>query len=87
MEPPDYKRAQHPGQEMLFVVKGRVKVAFPHDSVKLAAGDCIVFSGQLPHCVLSLRPQRAEALVINKYGVRVKLNLLVYYVFLWWPSI
>jgi transcriptional regulator with XRE-family HTH domain len=64
VEPPDYKRAQHPGQEMLFVVKGRVEVRFPHDSVKLAAGDCIVFSGHLPHCVLSVRPQRAEALVI-----------------------
>ena len=64
VEPPGYKRAQHPGQEMVFVVKGRIEIAFPHNSVKLAAGDCIVFSGQLPHRLLSLRPQRAEALVI-----------------------
>ena len=63
-EPPDYKRSQHSGQEMIFVVKGRVDVTFPHSSVKLDAGDCMVFSGQIPHRLLSLRPQRAEALVI-----------------------
>ena len=63
-EPPGYKKAQHRGQEMIFVVRGKIDVAFPHSSVQLAAGDCIVFSGQLPHRVLSLRPQRAEALVI-----------------------
>ena len=61
---PGYKRPQHSGQEMVFVVKGRIDVSFPHSSVQLAAGDCIVFSGQLPHRLLSLRPQRAEALVI-----------------------
>jgi len=63
-EPPGYKKNHHRGQEMIFVVKGRVDVAFPHTSIKLAAGDCIVFSGQLPHRLLSLRPQRAEILVI-----------------------
>jgi transcriptional regulator with XRE-family HTH domain len=63
-EPRGYKRAQHRGQEMLFVVKGRIDVAFPHASAQLGPGDCIVFSGQIPHRVLSLRPQRAEILVI-----------------------
>jgi len=62
--PPTYQKAQHRGQEMIFVVKGRIDVAFPHTSVKLDAGDCMVFSGQLPHRVLSLKPQRAEILVI-----------------------
>jgi transcriptional regulator with XRE-family HTH domain len=63
-EPPDYKRSQHPGQEMMFVVKGRVDVTFPHTSVKLSAGDCMVFRGRMPHRVLSVRPQRAEMLVV-----------------------
>jgi transcriptional regulator with XRE-family HTH domain len=63
-EPPDYKRSEHPGHEMLFVVKGRVEVLFPHTSVKLSAGDSMVFSGRMPHRVLSVRPQRAEALVV-----------------------
>lgn len=62
--PADYKKAQHRGQEMVFVVSGRIDVAFPHTAVKLAAGDCIVFNGQLPHRMLSIRPQRAEILVI-----------------------
>ena len=63
-EPPDYKKSQHSGHEMLFVVKGRVNVIFPHTSVKLSAGDSLVFSGRMPHRVLSVRPQRAEALVV-----------------------
>ena len=62
--PPNYEKAQHRGQEMLFVVKGKIDVAFPHTSVKLAEGDSMVFSGQIPHRVLSIRPQRAEMLVI-----------------------
>lgn len=62
--PADYKNAQHRGQEMLFVVSGGIEVAFPHTALKLAAGDCIVFNGQLPHRVLSLKPKRAEILVI-----------------------
>ena len=62
--PLDYKRAQHRGQEMIFVVKGRIDVALPHTSIKLGEGDCMVFNGQLPHRVLSLKPQRAEILVI-----------------------
>ena len=63
-EPPNYERAQHRGHEMLFVVKGRINVAFPHESVNMDEGDSIVFSGQIPHRVLSLRPRRAEILVI-----------------------
>lgn len=63
-EPPGYKRPQHPGKEMLFVLKGTVNVTFPHSSVKLSTGDCMVFSGQMPHDVFSVRPQRAEALVV-----------------------
>jgi transcriptional regulator with XRE-family HTH domain len=63
-EPRGYKRAQHRGKEMIFVIRGSIDIAFPHTSVKLGPGDCIVFSGQIPHRVLSLRPQRAEMLVI-----------------------
>jgi len=62
--PADYKKAQHRGQEMIFVVKGKVDVAFPHASVKLGAGDSMVFNGQLPHRVISIQPHRAEILVI-----------------------
>jgi len=63
-EPPNYERAQHRGHEMLFVVRGRINVAFPHESMNLDEGDSVVFSGHIPHRVLSLRPKRAEILVI-----------------------
>ena len=63
-EPPGYKKKQHPGQELYFVLNGKIELAFPHSLVMLSAGDCVVFSGQLPHRALSVRPQRAEALVI-----------------------
>jgi transcriptional regulator with XRE-family HTH domain len=63
-EPSNYQRAQHRGHEMLFVIKGKIDVAFPTRSVKLSEGDSIVFSGQIPHRVLSVRPGRAEILVI-----------------------
>ena len=63
-EPRGYKRAQHRGQEMVFVVRGKIDVAFPHTSAQLGPGDCILFSGHVPHRVLSLGPQRAEILVI-----------------------
>lgn len=62
--PADYKNAQHRGQEMVFVVSGGIEVAFPYTALKLSAGDCIVFNGQLPHRILSLKPKRAEILVI-----------------------
>ena len=62
--PADYKNAQHRGQEMVFVVSGGIEVAFPYTALKLGAGDCIVFNGQLPHRILSLKPKRAEILVI-----------------------
>jgi transcriptional regulator with XRE-family HTH domain len=57
-------RRQHRGQEMIFVLKGRIQISFPHSVVKLSVGDCIVFNGQLPHRSLSTGPRRAEMLVI-----------------------
>jgi transcriptional regulator with XRE-family HTH domain len=63
-EPRGYQRAQHRGREMVFVVKGGIDIAFPHASAQLKAGDCIVFDGQIPHRILSLRPTQAEILVI-----------------------
>lgn len=63
---PDRQRFQHRGQELIFVLKGRMEVYFPHSTVKLAAGDCIIFNGQLPHGTrsVSVGSQRAEAFVI-----------------------
>ncbi len=62
--PPGLQGFHHGGQEMIFVLKGRIEVHFPHTAVKLSGGDNIVFNGQLPHRILSVGPQRAETLVI-----------------------
>lgn len=62
--PPDEKRVQHGGQELLFVLKGRMEMSFPHSSVRLSAGDCLLFSGRLPHYTLSIGTQPSEALII-----------------------
>lgn len=63
-EPRGLKRFQHGGQEMIFVLKGKIEVAFPHHTTVLAPGDSILFSGRLPHRSLSVGTQHAEALVI-----------------------
>lgn len=62
--PPDEKRVQHAGQELLFVLKGRMEMSFPHNAVRLSAGDCLLFNGRLPHYTLSVGTQPSEALII-----------------------
>ena len=61
---PTRPKVSHGGQEMIFVLKGRVEVRFPHTSARLSAGDTIVFHGQLPHTIISLGRGGAETLVI-----------------------
>jgi transcriptional regulator with XRE-family HTH domain len=60
----DEKRVQHGGQELVFVLKGRMEMSFPHSSVRLSAGDCLLFNGRLPHNTLSIGKQPAEALIV-----------------------
>ena len=62
--PPDEKRVQHGGQELLFVLKGRMEMSFPHSAVRLSVGDCLIFDGRLPHYTLSIGTQPSEALII-----------------------
>ena len=62
--PPDDKRVQHGGQELAFVLKGRMEMSFPHTSVRLSAGDCLLFNGRLPHHTLSVGTQPAEVLIV-----------------------
>ena|SRR6185295_9538646 len=62
--PPDDTRVRHKGHELVFVVKGQVEMSFPHASVKLDPGDCMLFNGQLPHHTLSVGKRIAEALIV-----------------------
>jgi transcriptional regulator with XRE-family HTH domain len=61
---PDDKRLQHGGQELAFVLKGRMEMSFPHTSVRLSAGDCLLFNGRLPHHTLSVGKHLAEVLIV-----------------------
>ena len=55
---------EHGGEEMIFVLKGKIEMSLPNQRVVLEPGDCIVFNGRLPHSSLSIGKQQAEALVI-----------------------
>jgi mannose-6-phosphate isomerase-like protein (cupin superfamily) len=58
------QRAFHSGEEMLFVVSGRVAIELDGDELRLEKGDCLYFSGETPHQVHSLGRQKAEVLVV-----------------------
>jgi transcriptional regulator with XRE-family HTH domain len=57
-------RASHPGEEMLFVISGRVAIKLDGEELLLSKGDCLYFSGETPHEVRSLGRQKAEILVV-----------------------
>jgi transcriptional regulator with XRE-family HTH domain len=62
------QRAFHSGEEMLFVVSGRVAIELDGEELELEKGDCLYFSGETPHQVHSLGKQRAEVLVVIAVG-------------------
>lgn len=68
MQPPQGGRPrmsfEHGGEEMIFVLKGKIEITLPHQKVTLEPGDCMIFSGRLPHSSASVGAQQAEALVI-----------------------
>ena len=52
------------GQEMIFVLSGRMEVDFGGDSYRLEKGDCVYFDAHVPHRSRSLNGKIAEALVV-----------------------
>ena len=57
-------RASHAGEELLFVVNGRIAIKLDGEELTLGKGDCLYFSGETPHEVRSLGRQKAEVLVV-----------------------
>lgn len=55
---------EHDGEEMIFVLRGKIEMSLPNQKVTLESGDCVIFSGRLPHRSQSIGKQQAEALVI-----------------------
>lgn len=54
----------HAGEEFLFVLKGRVEIAFPDRTESLGAGDAIYFDAWVPHRLRSVGRVQASALVV-----------------------
>ena len=64
----DIQRSFHSGEEMLFVVSGRVEIELDGELVELEKGDCLYFSGETPHQVVSVGRQKAEVLIVISSG-------------------
>jgi transcriptional regulator with XRE-family HTH domain len=61
-------RASHAGEEMLFVVSGRIAIKLDGEDIEMEKGDCLYFAGETPHEVRSLGRQKAEVLVVVAYA-------------------
>jgi transcriptional regulator with XRE-family HTH domain len=57
-------RASHAGEEMLFVVSGRIVIKLDGEDIAMDKGDCLYFAGETPHEVRSVGRQKAEVLVV-----------------------
>jgi transcriptional regulator with XRE-family HTH domain len=55
---------QHEGDEMVFVLSGRVEIQLRDDRMLLVPGDCLYFDAALPHRSHSIGNQRAITLVV-----------------------
>jgi transcriptional regulator with XRE-family HTH domain len=55
---------QHEGDEMVFVLSGRVEIQLRDDRILLVPGDCLYFDASLPHRSHSVGGERAITLVV-----------------------
>jgi transcriptional regulator with XRE-family HTH domain len=56
--------ADHPGDELIYVLEGSIEVIFADRAVTLKSGDCIHFDGHLKHRIVAVGRRRATALVV-----------------------
>lgn len=57
-------RPAHAGQEIAYVLAGRVELKVADRSFELGPGECATYDGGLPHRLRRLGPERAHVLVI-----------------------
>jgi transcriptional regulator with XRE-family HTH domain len=62
----DDLRAEHGGEELLFVVSGLVEVRFADRVVALGSGDAVQFPGHLQHQVRRTSPTASVLVVISR---------------------
>ena len=68
MRPPlkfqDKRRFEHTGEELMFIISGRVEVELSSRRVRLKAGDALYFDAHLPHRSRSVGRKNAQVLVV-----------------------
>jgi len=55
---------EHEGEELLFVHRGRIEVAFPNETMELGEGDSLYFNALIPHKTRTIGAVQAEVLVV-----------------------
>jgi transcriptional regulator with XRE-family HTH domain len=63
----------HPGEEFLFVLKGKMELVYGKERIRLEAGDAVHFDSTTPHRGQNIGKQESECLVIvlDKERLRV----------------
>ncbi|MCA0417541.1 MAG: XRE family transcriptional regulator [Proteobacteria bacterium] len=61
---PNHPMSHHEGDELLYVLNGRVSLQLPSCTEELAKGDCAQFNGAVPHKLTSLTGEDAEVLIV-----------------------
>jgi transcriptional regulator with XRE-family HTH domain len=56
--------SHHDGEEILFVLKGKIELLVGRQTQLLGAGDCVHFNSSMPHKLTSLGSVAASALVV-----------------------
>ncbi len=59
----------HPGEEILFVLEGRMKFLYGGEEWFIRKGDCAYFDATIPHILLSADGKAVRALMVSSTGV------------------
>lgn len=62
------KSFTHEGDELLFVLSGRMQVSLDGQLIELRPGDCLYFDGSLPHWSRSLGKKSRAIVVVSAPG-------------------
>lgn len=54
----------HPGEELILVLRGSIELVYGHETIRLAVGDAIHFDPSIPHRAQNVGKETAECLVV-----------------------
>jgi transcriptional regulator with XRE-family HTH domain len=59
----------HPGEEVLFVLEGKIKFIHGGKEWRIGRGDCAYFDATIPHIILSADGRAVKALMVSSNGL------------------